>query len=328
MACRFTRYQDSVKKFIANQSIISKYQFKKELLDLMKDSEYILPITLLTIMNGQQRKNKLKSVHGYFMATGIELLIILIHLTTNRKYKNNKIDIDDNILNTLQTSIVSLINLSLQDNVEILKSHYKTNNIVQILTNCMIQINDKITKITTTIMTTDMPETTKYSFKQDLTKFYFKDKTICEKLKKIKIIPKEFIINFTTETFGNSCRLTLILGWLLGGSSNDAIINLERLGYHLGLMMKLAYDFENIDKDAEDALKNNTTLNYIINYGLQESFELFDECKKKFNEGILMLDITTNTIKEFVDILESKVNIALEHSSPDIRRTSSTASFN
>jgi len=327
MACRLTRYQDSVKKFIANQSIVSKYQFKKELLDLMKDSEYILPITLLTLMNGQQRKNKLKSIHGYFMATGIELLIILIHLSTEKKYKKNSLTIDENILNTLQTSIVSLINLSLQDNIELLKSHYKSNQIINILTNSMMQINEKINKITTTIMTTEIPEPTKYSIKPDLNKYYFKDKTICEKLKKIKILPKEFIINFTTDTFGNACRLTLILGWILGGSSDETVVNLERLGYHLGLLMKLADDFENIDKDAEDAVKNNTTMNYVINYGLQESYELFDECKKKFNEGILMLNITTNTIKEFVDILDSKVNVALEHSSPDIRRTSSTASF-
>ena len=103
-------------------------------------------------------------------------------------------------------------------------------------------------------------------------------------------------------------------------------INLDRLGHHFGLLIKLAHDFANLDQDMEECLKNKQSLNYVINFGLQESFELFDECKKKFIEGLLILEITSPTIKEFIDILEIKVNFILEQSSPNIKKYSSTSS--
>ena len=57
---------------------------------------------------------------------------------------------------------------------------------------------------------------------------------------------------------------------------------------------------------------------------MQDAFGLFDKSRRKLNEGLLTLEITSITIKEAIDILENKVNDALEHSSPDIYKTSST----
>jgi hypothetical protein len=293
---------------------------------IMENSEFILPITLLTIMNGQQKKNKLKLVHGYEMATGIELLIILTNLLKLKKKLvcPGKLNINDTIIDSFHTSLVSLINLSFNNNMTAITPYHEPNDIIKIFTIGSEQINEKTNKIVSAIMTLEFPDT-KTTTKTDIKSFHFKNTSVPNQLQKIKYLPREFILKYTTDTYGNLCKLALILGWIIGGSAHDMINNLDRLGYHLGLLLKIAYDFENIDNDIEMCLQNKPTLNYVINFGLQESFELFDESKKKFNEGLLTLEITSPTIKEFVDILEEKVNVALDRSSPDIKRTSSSS---
>lgn len=328
MTTRFALYQNSIKKFISNQSVIANYQFKEQLVKIMENSEFILPITLLTIMNGQQKKNKIKLVHGYEMATGIELLIILTNLLKLKKkiIIPKKLNISDTVIDSLHTSLVSLLNLSFSNNIAAITPHHEPNDIIKIFTIGTEQINEKTNKIVSAIMTLEFPDNIKTITKTDLKSFHFKNTSVTEQLQKIKILPREFILKYTIETYGNICKLALFLGWIFGGSAHDMINNLDRLGYHLGLLLKIAYDFENIDNDIELCLQNRPSLNYVINVGLQESFELFDESKKKFNEGLLTLEITSPTIKEFVDILEKKVNNAIEHSSPNIKRSSSSSS--
>lgn len=328
MTTRFALYQNSIKKFISGQSVIANYQFKDQLIKIMENSEFILPITLLTIMNGQLKKNKLKLVHGYEMATGIELLIILTNLLKLKKKLTTpgKLNINDTVIDSLHTSLVSLINLSFSNNIAAITPHHEPSDIIKIFTTGSEQINEKTNKIVSAIMTLEFPDNVKTSTKTDLKSFHFKNASVTDQLQKIKYLPREFVLKYATDTYGNICKLALILGWMIGGSAHDMINNLDRLGYHLGLLLKIAYDFENIDNDIEICLQNRPSLNYVINFGLQESFELFDESKKKFNEGLLTLEITSPTIKEFVDILEEKVNVALDHSSPDIKRTSSSSS--
>jgi hypothetical protein len=328
MATRFSLYQNSIRKFIAGQSIITTYQFKEQLIKIMENSEFILPITLLTIMNGQQKKNKLKLVHGYEMATGIELLIILVDLLKHKKklISTKRFNFNDRIIDSLHMSLVSLINLSFNRNIDSIKLHHEPEDIIKIFTVGSEQINEKTNKIVSSIMSLEFPEGTKKISKSELKKFHFKNTNVNDQVYKIKSLPRDFIIKYTDNTFGNICKLSLILGWIIGGSPHDMINNLDRLGHHLGILLKIAYDFENIDDDIETCLQNNLSLNYVVNFGLQESFELFDESKKKFNEGLLTLGITSPTIKEFLDILENKVNIALDNSSPHIKKTSSMSS--
>lgn len=328
MASRFTLYQTSVKKFITNQSTISSYQYKDALLKLMETSEFILPITLLTIMNGQLKKNKIKLVNGYEMATGIELFTILmeiIHFNKGLTKPHGLENMNVNTINILQTTIVSLINTSFCHNLELVIPYQNHISTVEIMSCGMKQINDKVNKITSAIMNIEIPENTKSTSKSDLKNFHFRHNQTFEKFQAIKQLPKDFILKYINDTYGNACKLTLILGWLLGGSRKDMIDNLDRLGYHFGILLKIAYDFSNINSDINDGIQKKMSLNYVINFGLQDAFELFDESRKKFIEGLLTLDITSTTIKEFIDILEKKVNDTLENSSPDIRRTSSVS---
>lgn len=325
MATRFSLYQNSFKKFIVNQSVLVNNNYKDQIIKLLDGSDFILPISLLTIMNGQQKKNKLKLAHGYEMATGIELLIVLMNLLKEKKTIDvqNPSNLNNNIRDSLCSSLSSIINITFSRNIEAVAQYHDPSNIVKIYTTGLEQINSKICKIVNAIMSIDF-DCTKIQDKTDLTKFHFKNSIIIDKIKKLKYLPKDFVTKYTVDTYGNICKLALILGWIIGGSSPDMINNLDRLGHHLCFLIKIAYDFENLDNDAELYSKNKYTLNYVLNFGIQDSFELFDESKKKFNEGLLTLEITSPTIKEFVDILEEKVNSALDRSSPDIKKSSTS----
>lgn len=320
MACRFALYQNSVRKFITKNSVISSQPNKDELIKLIERSEFILPISLLTIMNGQHKKNKLKNVHGYDMASGIELLYSLMQYLEKTKLTKDPIRCAYDLL---YYNLSTLAYLALSRNAEnLLQEHLKL-EFVKSLTLCSEQLTDKMNKITCSIINLSFPEKTKKHSKTDLFKYHFKHQDSFNTISKINIPPKDFILGYIDDTYGTICKLVLVLGWLMGGSSPDMIVNLERLGCHFGVFMKIAYDFDNIDYDIEHLSDTGFTLNYILNYGIQNAFELFDDCKTKFIEGLLTLEISTNTIKEFIDILEKKVIRMIDNSSPDIHLTSS-----
>lgn len=318
MSKRFELYQNSIRKFIHTQSVITDCELKDKILAISDKSEYILPITLLTIINGQQRRNKLSTVHGYEMATGIELLTILLQILEMKS---------DNVM---CTTLVSLINISLNRNINLIMQHHQPQNINNIFSICIEQLNKKICKITDNFLSCDKyiseyTSNTSYP-NSDLNIFHFKNPSAINNLRSIRTLPKDIVIKYITETHGNICKLSLILGWIIGGSPHNMITNLERLGYHFSLLIKIAYDFANIDSDIEKCTNNGVTLNYVINFGLQDAYELFDESRKKFIEGTMTLGITSTTIKEFIDILNTKVNTAIDQSSPDIQRSSSVSS--
>jgi len=338
MSDKFNKYQLSLKKFIIGQSVLANYSLKDQIIRITNNNECILPITLLTIMSGQRRQNQLKQIHGYDMATGIELLMVLIDLlefkkkiftfpkilTSDPKYnslfQNNTIDI-------LQYSLTSLINLSLIKNLDLLRPHTHSNNMTDMFLVCSEQINDKLNKIISSILTLEIPDNLKNLSRTDLKTFHFPENYSFDDLLTIKRLPKDFLLKFITDTFGNACKLTLILGWILGGCQKDLLGNLDRIGYHFGIILKLAYDFSNIIEDMQTGIQNKLSFSYVINFGLQDAFELFDDSRCKFIEGILTIGITSSTIKELVDILANKVYTILDNTSPNIRRSSSTASF-
>lgn len=307
MTSRLSLYQNSIKKFINNQSIISTHIHKDKIFELIKDADYITPIVLLTIMNGLQKKNKLKSVHGYEMASGIELLCVL-HKIFNSCDKQ------------CLPSIITLINTSLKICIEkIMQIDDKVNKNIP---HCYEQLNHKMAQLLSNALVKIPPPVTNKIKKTDLNKYHFTKQSSFEKLKDIHIIPKEYFNQYIINHSILISQITLILGWLLGNGIADMIPNLERLGHHFGMITKLSYDFSHIDDDIEN-VNNGISDNYVINYGIQEAFDTFIESKTKFIEGCLTLDISSATIKEIIDYLESKVENTINNTSPEIKLTSS-----
>ena len=80
---RLSRYKDSLSKFIKSKSCMSKDTPNAKLYQIIysytKDSDLILPVILLTFMNGQNRMHDVSS-QGYNAATSIELVIIILRM--------------------------------------------------------------------------------------------------------------------------------------------------------------------------------------------------------------------------------------------------------
>jgi hypothetical protein len=88
---RISRYQDSINKYMRTKSCINNFdtQMKKQIYDILEDSDYTIPIVLLTVLSSQNRKNKI-SLHGYYMGCGIELMIIMCKLIEHKNYYKEK----------------------------------------------------------------------------------------------------------------------------------------------------------------------------------------------------------------------------------------------
>lgn len=318
MATRFAMYQNSIKKFVSTQSIISEHPKKDYLLELIKGSDFGIPIILLTTMNGQQKKNKISTTHGYESATGMELLCAFVkHLNDTQILRSDVNMTRDEKFLCLH--INPIVNMAFSKNIKSIMMHYTSEIVVNIFATGIEQINKKI-EIIVRALSSEIPIGTSIN-KFIETDFHFENAQTPRQLKHFRQIPHDFMMKYISDIYGNICGLSLILGWILGGSPDNMIDNINRLGYHLGFLTKLSHDFENIESDIIKCSNGQYCLNYIVNYGMQNSFELFDSSKQKFNEGLLTLGITSPTIKEFIDILEKKVDRALDQSSPHIRQS-------
>jgi hypothetical protein len=313
MNSRLERYQQSFNKFIDKLSIIHNREDENIFRNLIGEHNHFVPISLLTVNNHQQKINKIKTNNCYNMAFGIELLHVLIDIIdVEKKFAYNKHNLSLSQIHSMHSSIISMVYNSLLPNIMSSLSSHETPKIA-LCCNC---IHEKITSL---INMHNIEYPSKFSFLThgDLFKYHFVNQSCSEKLLSVKLIPKDVIINYIISSYGSICKLALILGWILGGGSDQMITNLDRIGYHFAIMLKLSHDFSHIENDIL-SLHNGFSLNYVINFGLQDAFELFDDSKKKFNEGLMLLEISSPTLKEIVNIIDTHVNNIIDLSSPQL----------
>ncbi|AYV78407.1 MAG: hypothetical protein Edafosvirus12_6 [Edafosvirus sp.] len=322
---RIIRYQESVLRFIKGRSCINNINnnilTKEIILEHIEDSEFLLPIILLTIMNCQSKKSHV-SLHGYYMASGIEFMCIIFRMIDHKSYYIDKYGVDKYY--QIISNLINYTNISLASNIESMHNTITKDKAYVILNNATKLINEKLLNITNEC---DLPFADSNK-KSDILKYHFKDETFAKnKLSKVKQLKKDNIINYVHTKLGSLCQMTIMIGWLLGCADEKSIANFEKIGTHLSIMIKIAYDFEHIDKYLANINDNSTTTtNFIINCGIQTSFELFQESKQKFIENAMIHDMYTNTIKEIVDILEAKIDNIIEQTSPDLKSTYSSMS--
>ena len=240
---RISRYQDSVSRFITKRISLSNNNVVKEIvMDNIKDNDFVLPIILLTILNNQSKQNNM-SVHGYYMATGIEYLYIIFKLSDNKSYYVDKMGYDK-YYNTLTTLILYIMS-ALQNNIESIQSSNKDKS-SGIFNNSFKNINDKII----TLMEDIKFEFTDSKKKTDLVKYHFKNvEDAQKKLPKLKQIKKEQFFQYINNKIGSIAQITIITGWLLGGGDEKMIPVLEKLGNNLAILLKLSNDFEHLEND-------------------------------------------------------------------------------
>ena len=133
----------------------------------------------------------------------------------------------------------------------------------------------------------------------------------------MKQIDKNELENYINKTFGNICIMAVQFGWIYGSSDNKNIDFIEKLGLGICYLYKISYDYENLEKDILE--NNNYSINYVLNVGIQESFEKFMECKNIVIELCMRLDIYSNTMKEIIDLFEEKIDNFMEKTDKDLR---------
>ena len=103
---RLGRYKESLNKFIKDRSCLFGDNIpdgiESILYEEIKNCDLLLPILLLTIMNNQNKKNRI-SMQGYFAAAGIVFITAMLNITEKKnifieKYGINKYQIIINYL--------------------------------------------------------------------------------------------------------------------------------------------------------------------------------------------------------------------------------------
>ena len=310
---RISRYQESMSKFIKNRSYVSGLEgnMRINIYDLLKNSDNIMPIIMLTVLNSQSKKNGY-SLHGYYMGCGMEMIMTIIKILDNKSYYN--INYDDKNIQKIISKLSSIVNICLTQNIEYIQNMFPKEKVLKIFCYGSKLINAKLFDI----CEEDNIEVCKNIKKTDLLKYTFQNietpEIVIGSIKQAKLEDME---KYIEKKYGSMCQIAIILGWLLGSGDEKTIGTLEKLGKYLGMMLKISYDFENMERDL--CHNNKSSYNYVINYGIQNSFELFIDNKVKFVEGCMSLDIYTNTMKEILDLLEEKIDIFIDNTSPELR---------
>lgn len=303
---RISRYQESINRFIKNKSCINEVNEKdrNEIHDIIKKSENMPSIILLTVMGNRGRKNNV-SLHGYYMAAGIQLLEVVARLMEKEQGCG------------LISKLVGLTNICLLQNMESIQSQFPKDTIVRIWNNSMRIANTKIYNL---VKDNDIQCEAENIRETDIIKYHFSNINADfakNKLMSLKKIKYESLMQFIQDKYGTVCKTALLLGWIMGGGDDKMIKTLEKTGMNMALMLKTSYDFINLESDLEMA--TGCTKNLIINLGFQNTFELFVDNKQKFIEGCISLDIYTNTMKEIIDLMENKIDTIIDRTSPDLR---------
>lgn len=311
---RISRYVESVTRFIKNKSCINDLQdqhIKNYIFEIISEFDHVTSILLLTVLNNQGKKNGM-TLHGYYIASSIEIMMVIVKLLDNEKKYGKKYGFRN--VQKMIMELIGLINICLSQNIESIQPHYAKDKVLKIFHICIKLINKKFSKLTSN----ESLEIDKKIKTTDIIKYHFSDITkIKQKLVKLKQVKESSLMNFINDKYGSVCQLSLELGWLLGGGDDKILQNLDKIGTYFSMMIKITSDFLNIESDIDD--NEIYTKNYVVNFGFQNAFEQFIDNKQKFIEACILLDIYTNTVKEIVDLIENKVDEIIDKSSPDMK---------
>lgn len=312
---RISRYQESMARFMRNKSCVNDLdpKVRDNILEMIADIDHVASILLLTILNNQGKKNNV-TLHGYYMASGIEVLLIIATLRDREKYYVTKFGVDG--VRKIISDLSAQVNICLSQNIESVQTHHTKDKTVKIFHSCLRAINRRVPRLLDeTPLELDEPIR-----RSDIVKYHFTDQAqMKDKLKGLRQVKAPSLTAFVEDKYGTVSRLALVTGWLLGGGDEKLVPSLERLGTSFSWIIKLANDFVNLEADLGSGDPGSYLRNYIINFGFQNAFEVFLDNKQKFIEGCILMDIYTNTVKEIIDLVEAKIDQIIEKSSPDMK---------
>lgn len=320
---RISRYEAGIVKFILSKSLpnYNKYNSNKKECEVrqntikkikcgnivefekkIKLNKKFISILFLTIFNNGCKKNNI-SFCGYNTATSIVLLEMLLSNENNSFYLSNYFS------RSIKLNIKSFVIAMKRNNKNNYSKHisqiYK--NVVNII-NVFNNFNECIEE-----KEYDVPEN-----ESDLIKWkYIKPEQteIIEKMNK-----KKFISNYETSVISKDILLietAFVLGWLFGYGDIETLKNIKNSAYYFSYLYRISIDFYNLKNEIQDPIKYED--NFIINFGIQESYEKYLYYKQKFIESAMLNKIYTETVIEIINKLNKYVENVIEETTPDMR---------
>lgn len=308
---KLEKYRKSLNDFISkNEDIIDINDKYDNIIKENIDKNLYEPIIALAILGKHTKKNEI-ILHGYHIATCIEMIYILIKIVENNKKYIKKFGND--IYSVIIVKIISIINRSLLENIDsmILAYNDNKNNKKKTIFKppyLLLQIlNVKITEIIKEINFVPVKNNVK-----ELHKIHFEDEKIKEIALKNKIIDKSQLDEYINTRYCKLCELAILFGLVIGSCNSNNISELELMSKTLGTMIKIARDFKNIENDIKES--NGITLNVVLNLGLTKSFDLYQKNKVKFNTIKHDSEFMTPTIKEIISNLDESIDELIDTS--------------
>ena len=313
---RVSRYYDSFKSFVNKRSCITSVNDENIqlcLTDLINNCDYMLPILMLTITNNQTKKNKV-SFLGYYAASSVLFAQMFLELCNYSSYYINKFDI--NVYSRVCNLLLLWCIKSWNQNLENIKKHVSDDKINKLYSTFINLLSDNFS---IDGILAKYPEGTIIRTKCDIIKHYTNnDDELLQLYKKFKCIDTKNVNNMLNSKMSKLGEFVVLIGWILGCGSDTHLTRLSSAGKAFGKMYQISNDFKNMDRDLNRS-KDGNIYNYVLHSGIQESYEKFIESKQKFIEEALCLDIFSNTVKEIIDIVENKVDIVIDTTSPELK---------
>lgn len=311
---RLPRYIDSLNKFIKDRSCISKAYTNadpedSQILIEVKNNEIILPILFLTIMNSQNKKQKI-TAQGYYAATSIVFLNIIISITEN---KENYVNYD-----ALLKDLIIYTQASISQNLDNTKHLISSTSMAYILNLYSTHIN-KDHLLNNTILTSNNEK-----LLNDVPKLFINGHADAEKLllkyNLLVKVNKESFDKYIERKYGALCEIALCTSWIIGCGNASDLPKIKKLAKQFTFIYKICLDFESLEKDLRNISGvNSKSKNYVINNGIQFSCDTFLNYKQQFIENCMLLEIFSNTIKEILNYIEKKVDFVINQTTPDLK---------
>lgn len=317
---RIQKYKESLIRFIKDKSCLmdnSNDNLNNFIFNKIKDDDLIFPILLLTIMNNQNKKNHV-TMQGYYLATAIEFLVILLKVIEQRK--DITVEIGPDKFTVLCNRLIINASKSFEQNLESIKNVYQQGTFINIVLESLSSFNECVRTVND-FHDFNFDMTTK-SCHQNVMSWYIKDNVeLREKFITFKQVTKKSINDYIARKYTTLCELAIVIGWVIGGGTIKESAKLKKSAKCFAHMYKMSHDFDSINNDIKSGKYMS---NYVVNFGLQDGYEIFLNNKQAFIEESMVEDIYTNTVKEIIDEIEENIDMIIDQTSPDLKSSYSS----
>lgn len=318
---RVSKYQESIGRFMANSSCLpyASGNLDPELSKLIEAfvdrSDKFVSILLLTVINNQNRKNKV-NVQGYYAAAAVEFLSYLKWLEQHRKSLIG--EFGEEVIESVPYRLSSSVLKSTLSNLEVSRRYISDVDRYQKL---MSHVLDLVCDESPLDGKKVDLETRKATTKDNLYRFYLnKRPELQPKYLRVKLVEKGSLMRWYEDGVCRLFKVAVSLGWLLTNSNEKKMAGIEKLGRLFAIVYQIGNSFETVDEEIIAADRDNRlSTNYIVNVGLQQAYDDYMWYKQRLITELMLNDLYTKTVKEMIEKLDDGVDGFIETTSPDIK---------